>query len=323
MSHLRQDLLEWAKEGHIPRDKLRRALSIAGVLPGSAEWRSFVDRMLLWCGAVMLAAGAIFFLAYNWHALGRYAKFALAEGLVLAALVLVWWRGLASLTGRAALLTASLFVGALLALVGQTYQTGADTFELFLVWALAILPWALCSRLPALWVFWLVLANLAVILYFQAFQGLFGILFGPERQLWLLFGLNTLALIVWECLALRMTWLRERWALRVVATAGAVCVTTLAVIDIFDQGKLTAAVPVWLMWTGAAYAIYRRRIKDVFVLAGGVLAGIVVIASFLAHLTLRSELNAGGFLFSGLVVIGLSALGGIWLKNVANEEHSS
>ena len=45
--------------------------------------------------------------------------------------------------GKAALLAASLFVGALLALIGQIYQTGADTFEMFAAWAALILPWVL------------------------------------------------------------------------------------------------------------------------------------------------------------------------------------
>ena len=45
----------------------------------------------------------------------------------------------------------SLFTGALLALVGQTYQTGADTYELFALWAFAITAWVAVARLPALW----------------------------------------------------------------------------------------------------------------------------------------------------------------------------
>lgn len=324
MTHARQELLEWAQEGRIAPERLRQAFEIGGVLPDRDSWRAFLDRLLLWLGAVMVAAAAIFFLAYNWNDLGRYAKFALAQGLVLAALALVWWRGLESGAGKAALVAGALFVGALLALIGQTYQTGADTFELFVVWAAAILPWALIARLPALWVLWLALVNLAVVLYFQAFRGLLGVLFGPERQLWLLFGLNTLALAAWEGLALAgLAWLRERWALRLLATASGALVTALAVIDIFSKNDFGLGGPVWLIWLAAAYAVYRRRIKDVYVLAGGVLSAVVVVAAILGRALSEVRLDAGALLLIGLVVIGMSAAGGIWLKNVANEEARS
>ena len=46
---------------------------------------------------------------------------------------------------------AAVAVGALLAVFGQTYQTGADPFELFLTWALLIVPWTLAARFEPLY----------------------------------------------------------------------------------------------------------------------------------------------------------------------------
>ncbi|MET0204922.1 MAG: DUF2157 domain-containing protein [Casimicrobiaceae bacterium] len=60
-------------------------------------------------------------------------------------IALAVWRGLDTLPGKAALV-AALLAGALLALVGQVYQTGADTFELFAAWAVAIV--VLVARMP-------------------------------------------------------------------------------------------------------------------------------------------------------------------------------
>ena len=71
-------------------------------------------------------------------------------------------------------------------------------------------------------------------------------------------------------------------------------------------------------WMILAYVVYRRKLRDMFVLAGGVLSFIVVISMFLAEWLLYSG-DASGFLLIGLVVIGLSAAGGWWLKSVANE----
>jgi uncharacterized membrane protein len=321
MANARNEILEWAEEGRIAPQGVRRALELGAVLPTADEWRRFLDRLLLFMGATMLAAGVIFFFAYNWQDLGRYAKFGLVEGAIVIALAFIWSLGLERASGKAALLVAALLAGALLALVGQTYQTGADTFELFTAWAIAILPWALVARFPALWLLWLVIVNLAVSLYFQAFSGWFGVMFGPEQQLWVLFGLNTAALIVWEAnAALGFGWLRERWAARLIATASGALVTALVIIAIFDA-KAGAGwnALAWFAWLGAAYAAYRRWLKDVYVLAGGVLSIIVVVTAFLAKHLLRG-FDAGGFLLIGLVVIGLSAAGSYWLRAVATEE---
>lgn len=324
MKTTRHLILDWAEQGRIVPENLRRSLSLAGALPSPAQWRRFLDHLLLWLGTLLVAAGVIFFVAYNWNDLGRFAKFGLIEGVVVIALVFVWWLDLERIAGKAALLAASLFVGALLALIGQTYQTGADTFELFGSWTLAILPWVLAGRFAALWMLWLALANIAISLYYHAFGGLFGLVFGPRQSLWVLFALNTLALALWEGLAASgVAWLRERWAIRLLATSSGGLVTALALYAIFDEhlGE-SMTIPVWLAWLAGAYYIYRRLIPDIYVLAGGVLTVIVVVATFLGKHMLEDRADAGAFLFIGLTVIGLSAAGSWWLKRVLGEEEA-
>jgi uncharacterized membrane protein len=318
----RSDIVDWSDQGRIPHDRLREALEFAGVLPGAADWRRFLDRLLLFMGVVLLAAGVIFFFAFNWQDLGRFAKFALVEVPIVAALAFVWRLGVDGIAGKATLLFAALLAGALLALVGQTYQTGADTFELFAAWAAAILPWVLVARFPALWIFWLALANLALSLYFLTFGILWGMLFAPEKLIWLLFGLNTAALAVWEGLAAAgIEWLRERWSVRILATASGGLITALGIEDVLDwRGSSHWGAPLWLAWIAAAYFVYRHWVKDVYVLAGGVLSVIVITATFVAkQMHMR---DAGAYLFLGLLVIGMSAAGGYWLKQVATEEDS-
>lgn len=322
MAQARDEILDWVQQGRIAPERLRAALEAGGALPGAGDWRRFLDRLLLWLGAVMLATAAIFFFAFNWQEMGRLAKIGLVEVLTLGALVLVWRLGLERAAGKASLLAASLLVGALLALIGQIYQTGADSYELFAVWAAAILPWALVGRLPALWILWLALVNLAVSLYFLTSGLLWGLVFAPERLGWLLFGLNTAALLAWEALAAAgIDWLRERWSVRILATASGAVITALAVHDVADWRSASGwGAPVWLAWLAAAYAAYRHKIKDLYVLAGGVLSVIVVAATFLGkHMPMK---DAGALLFIGLVVIGLSAAGGWWLKTIANEEEA-
>jgi uncharacterized membrane protein len=319
MTDAREAILDWARQGRLRPEDLRRALLQGGALPQAGDWRRFLDRLLLWLGTVGVAAGLIFFLAYKWEDLGRFAKLGLVEVLLVVTLVFVVRFGLERAAGKAALLAAALTVGGLLALIGQTYQTGADTFELFTVWALAILPWTLAGRFPALWLGWLALVNLAVALYFRTFPGLFGLLFSAETLLWVLLAVNTLALAVWEgAAAAGVVWLRERWAARLLATASGLCATQLAVYAIFESASSWGALA-WLAWLAGAYVVYRIFLRDLFVLAGGVLSVIVVLTAFFGnHLIDWSD--AGGFLLTGLLVIGLSAAGGWWLRRIATEE---
>lgn len=326
MANARDEILDWAGQGRIALEDLRPALVATNALPTADQWRAFLDRVLLFMGAVLLGAGVIFFFAFNWQDLGRFAKFGLVQALIVAALALVWKLGLDRPAGKAALITAALLVGALLALVGQTYQTGADTFELFAAWAFAILPWALVARVPLLWLGWLALVNLAIALYFLTFgRSWLGIalVIAPENLMWLLFGFNTAALVIWEGLAAAgIVWLRERWSPRILACASGGMATALAVYDLFDWYRFNEwGGPVWLAWIIAAYAAYRHWTKDLFVLAGGVLSLTVVAATFLSKETRFND--AGAFLFIGLVVIAISGLGGWWLKQIANEEEQA
>ncbi|HKB81690.1 MAG TPA: DUF2157 domain-containing protein, partial [Burkholderiales bacterium] len=285
------------------------------------SWQRFLDQLLLWLGALLLAAGVIFFFAYNWNDLGRIAKFGLVEALIVAALIVVWRIGLEHIAGKVTLLAVSLFVGALLALVGQTYQTGADTFELFAAWAVLILPWVLVGRLAALWLVWLGLLNLAVIFYYMIFGGLFGFLFDPEKLLWVLFAVNTVALVAWEIIAARNA--HEQWAVRLLATASGGLVTALALYSVAEfrnEGGL--GLLAWAVYFVAVYVAYRHMVLDVYILAGGVLSVIVVVTTWLATHLMKSGDAAGAMLFIGLVVIGLSAAGGWWLKRVVNGARS-
>jgi uncharacterized membrane protein len=323
MSEHRTVILDWIASGRLPADALHNALRLAGLTPSRTDWLYFFHRLTLWLGVIFCATGVIFFFAYNWQAMGRFAKFGLVELLIIASLMICWRLDFKRVTAQALLLFASLLIGALLALVGQTYQTGADTYELFSVWAIMILPWVAISCFAPLWLFWLGLINMTAILYYQTFGGLFGWLFDSEQILWALFILNTVALCCWEtAVILGVDWLHERWSIRILAVASGSLITILAtwaILDFGDHDK--TALFIYALWMVFAYIVYRHVSKDVFVLAGGVLSAIITITIALAKAMLEHD-DGGTFLFISLVVIGLSAAGGVWLKSVVNEEHA-
>jgi uncharacterized membrane protein len=106
-------LLQWAENGTIPSERVTEALAVTGVTPNTQDWGRFLDRLLLWSGTAFLAAGAIFFIAHNWNAIGRYLKFGLVEVLVGAAIFTYWRIGPERAAAKAALLFAALLMGVL------------------------------------------------------------------------------------------------------------------------------------------------------------------------------------------------------------------
>ena len=81
----RSDILAWSGVGAVT--DARAALALAGVTPDARAWRHFLDRLLLWSGALALAAAAVFFVAYNWNDLGKIPRFALVSTLILVAVL--------------------------------------------------------------------------------------------------------------------------------------------------------------------------------------------------------------------------------------------
>ena len=228
-----------------------------------------------------------------------------------------------------ALFAAGVLVGVLLALVGQTYQTGADTYELFAVWCVLIVPWAFLSKFDLMWLFCLLLLNVAIILYYQTFGGFFSVSLGVEQMLWLLFVINTVALVVWEWLVQTGNSSRRsvRWMTRLLATVSGGLVTALAIFSVLGNYIIIGSFPgliAWIVWMLVAYYWYRKVELDVYVLAIGVLSAVAVINTGLSRAMFDEFDVAGvfGFMLVSLSVISISAFGAVWLKRVVAEAQS-
>jgi len=322
MKGSRQDILDWAEQGRIAAPNVVAALRVVGTLPDPADWRRFVDRLLLWGGATLCAAGLIFFLAYNWQDLGKFAKFGLAEALLAVSVVVSFRGGGESPASKAALFAAALVTGALFALFGQTYQTGADTFELFAAWALAILPWALVSRSPLLWLLCLALGNLAIYYYFHADLSVIGFLLNFERQFWALIFFNAAALAIWEYAAGKFQpRLHASWAMRIIAAACGLSVTWFCMMTILSSARSTTPLVylTYLAWLVISFVYYRYKRFDLFIISGQILSLVLIVATFMVDALFKMSIidDAFGSLVIGAVVICLSAAGGVWLKHLA------
>jgi len=304
--------MEWIGGGRVAPGREHDALRAAGLAPSRADWRLFLSQLSLWLGTAALAAAIIFFFAFNWHALGRFTKFGLVEGVLLVLLAALWRLDFDRPAGKAALVLLSLVTGALLALTGQVYQTGADAFELFAWWALLILPWVAVSRFSPHWLLWLAIANLAV--YFSSDTGLFA---DHETPLWIVLALDTAALAAWEAAhRAGIAWLRDDWPPRLVAIPAGFAATALSLFAILDGAR--PAAPLAHIVSIACVLVWYRRVRlDLFMLAGAILSVIVVVAGLMIRHFLGSQ--AGGFLIVGLIIVAMAGGGATWLRAVARE----
>ena len=319
----RDALVELIEQGALPAEQIPAAVQLTRLHPSLTDWRHFIDKLLLWLGSVAIAFALLFFIAYNWTDLGRFAKFALVQAFMVLGIAAYWRWHRDALIGKVALLVTCIGLGVLLALYGQTYQTGADPWELFFNWALLMLPWALIARFPAIWILWLALINLSGVLYYRTFDGLWGFMLWSDIGLyWLLLAINMPALIVWELLSKKLPWLNEAWAVRLIAVGCGIPATWLALYDIFDNAETLWPMLAWLVFSAALFFYYRKINVDVFMLAGGCLSVIVVIVAFVANFLSSGIDEAGIFLLLALLIIGLTSAAAMWLRSVQREQQA-
>lgn len=310
----------WRREGAIA------ATGPDDVPPDGAQWRGFLDAATLWLGVALCAAAAVCFVAANWDAMGRFARLGLLEGALVAATLAAWRLGVSRPAGQAALALATVLLGGLLALVGQTYQTGADTWELFALWTALALPWTLAAGNTAQWLGWGLLLNLAIGL--RLGLRTFDLPF-PEAGVALPLGLIDLVLAAgWAAAGRWRSGLAESLGLgpsgaRLLALAAIGLLTWSAMLHILDVPRgggpaiRAFAVATWAAATLAVSVVALRGRRDLPVLAMLMLGMIVVITSALSKALLDTHPRSGFFLLIAFAIVGQAALAAIALRRLA------
>lgn len=317
MSAHRQQLLDWVASGHLDASKLEQALALSNSAANASANLRFLSRVVLAFAVLLLCSGLIFFFAYNWDDLSRYNKFAIAQTAVLLSLLPLLWVDIRQPAGQASLFAASLLVGALLALVGQTYQSGADSYQLFLVWAVLIVPWVILTKMPALCLLLLVLFNLSLVLALNNLE--IDRLFVPfTHPGWSLFALNASAAGLWLIATQHLPdTALLRWAGRTISLYSLLILTFLAIGYIYSWSNSDAlTLPVWTGFSGLWLYLYRVRQLDLVMLSALSMAAIVLLISILAHALADHIPFDGLFLLLALTVMGLSSAAAVWLKRL-------
>jgi len=249
--------------------------------------------------AALCGFGLILWVAANWAASGRFGRFGL-----LAAAVAVMGAGAVLRPGlRVPLgLLAFLASGGLLAYFGQTYQTGADSWQLFALWAALGLPLALGVRSDMLWLPWVLVAATALSLASKTWPG------GGGLEAPLLAWLGWLALAVGLATPLQQWSGAGPWSARLALTLATAAVTTTALATLFANKTPEHYLLALCLLGAAAWLFATRAAFDLYALSVLGLGLDVLLVCGLARLLFEvGNVGADSLLLLGLAAAGLLA----------------
>lgn len=283
------------------------------VYADGSQWRRFLNLLLPALGVSFVVSGIIFFFAYNWTDLNKFAKLGMIEALLVVSIALVLFTRWNLPTKQIILTGASFLVGALFAVFGQIYQTGANAYDFFLGWTVFVTLWAIASGYPPLWLVWIGLVNITIYLYGGQIdvinRGVETLLHNSHTLV------CALAVVVIEALhASGRMRQRRAWFVNTVALAALACATTNAISSIltrYEQWAVTLPIALAL-FAGGLYFGFRKR--QLFYISTIPFCLLLLLEALLLQVLERS-INAGVILLLGLVLIaGTTALTALIIK---------
>jgi uncharacterized membrane protein len=260
----RLELDRFAMHYQLKADAVQRLLVDTHAWPTRLQWQQFGVRVLRGVGVVSLSAAIIFWIAANWQNFGAMIKFFALDALLIICIGLACWRPPMHVIGCSALTIAFVLTGALLALFGITYQTGANTYELFFGWAALGMPLVILARTLSAWVLWWVVLVVAMVLYAPAHFGLVFGFWSLESDLlnlhWLVPGVISLAMAALFAVAPdRLVPLNVRARMSVIAIASAITFATLEGVNLVHRGPIVLFVVHTAVYLAFAYWAHQKR----------------------------------------------------------------
>ncbi len=261
-------------------------------------WQKFLRQFFIILGVGFATTGIIFFFAYNWADLHKFAKIGLTEVLITATTIIALLPKINQNTRNIILTGSAFLVGVLFAVFGQIYQTGANAYDFFLAWTLFIALWVAISNFAPLWLLFIVLINTTFILYTQQVAKDWDELLIVT----IIFCINVIILISTFLLQnLKKVPVIPMWFTHILTLGCAVIATLEMMIVIFDEYKSLSIIFTILILTTYAIGIWHGlNSKNIFYLS--VIPFSII--SIISALLINFSTDGGMFLFVSLFVIG-------------------
>ena len=285
-------------------------LSRQALYANKKEWNRFLSIFLLAVGIGFTVSGIIFFFAYNWNDLPKFAKLGIVEILLVSSVLLAVFTRWNRLVKQILLTGATFLTGTLFAVFGQIYQTGADSYDLFLGWTLFTILWAVAIRFAPLWLTFIGLLCTTIWLYnIQiAARGSWEMILLANAVTWICAS----ATVITEWMSIKGSLNKQnRWFVSLLSLATIVHTCYLTMLAISDASSLAIAticeekaIIVSLISTiliVSAGLWFGWKEKNLFYLATIPFATLMILlTAFICHSDLR-DVNL--FFFSGMMVI--------------------
>lgn len=298
---LRLALHDLADAHRLDLDAARRLEALAALDAEPPQLQRWLPIGMAALASALIGLGLIFWIAANWDTLGRFGRFAVLQAAVLAMGLGALWRP----AWRAPLaLLVLLATGALFAYFGQTYQTGADPWQLFALWAALTLPLALATRSDLVWSPWVLVLFVGIALWIQAHTGHRWRVEPDDLAVHLAGWAAALAVVVSLGAPGRTLTGAGAWSLRTAATLAVVVVTVTALGGLFSRSVGTHYVFGLVLLAAMAVAFVPVRSFDVFALSAAALGMNTLIVAGLGRLLPES---AGGDPIGRLFLLGAAA----------------
>lgn len=293
----REDLHIVSRHSNLGKKKVAELLE-ANIYNNKEAWQKFLQLFFITLGIGFTVAGVIFFFAYNWASLHKFAKMGLVEALILVTTGLIFLPKLNSNTRNIILTGAAALVGVLFAVFGQVYQTGANAYDFFLAWVVFITLWTAVSNFAPLWLLYLLLVNTTIVLYTQQVAKNWDEIFIFA----LLFVINTVVLFSFTMLSKYKKEVHTPgWFLNTIALASITYATIGMVIGVFEGNA--KSFPFLILFTIIAFAAgiwYGLKDRKLIYLSIIPLSSIIILSALL----LRTSEDGSMLLFVCMFIIG-------------------
>ncbi|MBB6362109.1 DUF2157 domain-containing protein [Acinetobacter lwoffii] len=221
-----------------------------------------VLRYLKILGLALITVSLLYLMAANWWMLPDPVQLAIPMLILLCSATASIYFDQQEWVRQSLDTVSGLMLGLSLAMIGQIYQTGADSYLLFLLWSALLLPWLYRSNI-GIFVMLCVVSQLTLYLYFkQSFW------MGRAEGLYLL-GLNLLT-------ALSFAYAMRYYALlRFLFIAFVIVISISSMMQFIHHSKLIYLASSVVLPTGAAFYFYRKhQALEVILLIAGLAASV-------------------------------------------------
>jgi len=301
---LRLALYELAAQHQLDVTATKKLQALAGLSNEPARLAYWLPRGVAVLAAALAGLGIIFWIAANWDTLGRFGRFALLQFIFLVLCV----GALLKPAVRTPLgLLALLFIGGLFAYFGQTYQTGADPWQLFAVWAVLALPLCLSIRSDVLWTPWALVVVTGISLWIHAHTSHSWRVAPQDVDVFSLGWSATILLTFILSPLLQHASGAGPWAFRTSVTLGTMMITTTALASLFQNDGLGLYALGLVLLMAAAGGFATEKLFEIYGLCAVALGLNVLLICGLVRLLFFK--HSGIDWFAALIIIGLAAAG--------------